>query len=320
MRRFFSTRSRCARALLIGGILAACAWADGMGITHVQVANFGLDGGAVAGNVVDGAATSTTEYAISGSSFATDGSYKETWAGYASSAPRDAESAVSESITCLISSCGGYAVPVLSGEGTPLAPGPDASAWWNEVITVVPGGDVSALRMTFTVDGTIVTSGNVIAAASLIGETCGIANSFCHAPGGEDPETDRIIFQAPNSNLTSSGAATVMFNMNVPVFNQPFEFEYILETEISDNLTSDGNLTGTSSGAVDFSSTARLISIEPLDANGNIVHDGTVIYDLSGNSLPGVTAVPEPSAFFGLGIGLLLVAMRKRLVDYPAKF
>lgn len=140
----------------------------------------------------------------------------------------------------------------------------------------------------------------MIADAALFGKTCSIDNDFCH-PGANNRAVNIY-------TLGLNGAQSVAVDMALPSYSNTFEIEYILEVGAIDNLTSDNYLTGTSSGSVDFSHTAQLINIEPVDANGNVTHDGTIIYNLSGTTLPGTTPVPEPSAFFGLGAVLLLLA------------
>lgn len=100
--------------VLIGSIFATSAMADGVGITYVQVASFGLDG-STAGNVVAGPVNGTAEYTLPlTSTFATDGSYKQDASGYASSTGTGTlRATATEATTCLLSSCGSYLVPTI---------------------------------------------------------------------------------------------------------------------------------------------------------------------------------------------------------------
>ena len=50
-----------------------------------------------------------------------------------------------------------------------------------------------------------------------------------------------------------------------------------------------------------------LVAIQAVDANGNVVNDGTVIYDDNGISLPGTVAVPEPATLACIAVGFALL-------------
>jgi hypothetical protein len=215
--------------------------------------------------------------------------------------------AVSESVTCLSSTCGAYALPFSSSAGSAnYEPGVSALVWWNDIITVTPGLGLANLNFVFRVDGTFAQSGSANSSdtsAVLVGESCAATEVLCT---GGPPATPRHITVVP---ITQSGLVTV--SLTPWLLNQPFEYEFILGVSASvipSTVGAQGFINGNSSSSADFFDTAQLIAVNAVDRQGNIV-PGTTISSASGFNLPG--QVPEPSPFGGVLAGLLLAALSR---------
>jgi hypothetical protein len=305
MRRSLALMFPCVRALLLGATFVTLAAADGVGMLHTQADYFGLDGSNFGdGQDVPNLASSSTFSIAPFTTTATDGSYRQTASASAASGQGLLRAQVQQTITCLQGSCGTYAVPPASGFGDVFAPSIDASAWFNAVTFMSSTSGVTTLQGRFAVDGTTTITGGAISSAFLMGETCSIDNPYCYAGAN-----NRVLYSAA---LAPNGSSSISLNMAVPAFDTQFELEYIVDVGVEQPLISGGFLTGTSSASVDFSHTVQLLSLVGLDANGNVV-PGAVIYDISGAGIPGMTPVPEPTTWVGIGVGLLfLIAMSHR--------
>ena len=278
-------------AFFLSGLFAANAAADG--ITNAEAGNSALDGSFKGSGADTGSANGSAVYSASGTSTATDGSASQTWSAFASASATDLKASASSTITCS-TNCADYTIP----GNNPSRTGGDA--WFDSELTVVPGSKVVSLHFVFSVDGTIASTGSLTGSAQLVGLTCGIGGGFCYAP---EPSTRDLV------NL-GSGSNTVTLNMKPWAYGQPFNVEFVLFAEIDDyNIDANGNyyLGGPGSASVNFADTAKLVAIQAVDANGNVVKDGTVIYDDNGISLPGTVAVPEPATLGSIAIGLAVL-------------
>jgi len=185
-------------------------------------------------------------------------------------------------------------------------------AWWDDVITVQPGPGLAALNFVFNVHGTFSQSGSGNASdtsAFLTGETCAASADFCHGAGAGLPATPRHISTVP---LPASGTVTV--NMIPWVLGSPFQYEFILDATaavIPNTIGAQGYIVGNSSASTDFSNTAQLIAVIPVDANGNQV-PGTTITSASGLVVPLATPEPSTTALMAAGLALLGFSVRTR--------
>jgi hypothetical protein len=247
---------------------------------------------------VFGPATSTW----SGSSMSTDGQYIQMYSGSGTASITTLRAAANESVSCALSSCTPYALPFSANAGgADYSPGISTLAWWNDIITVNPGPGFASLNFVFNVDGTFSQSGSGSASASLVGESCAATETLC---GGGPPATPRHITNLP---ITHNGLLTL--NLQPWLIGQPFEYEFILAVSAATTPTtigSQGSIQGNSAASTDFSNTAQLIAVNPVDSNRNLV-TGTTITSASGFALPGPT--PEPSTFALLVAGLVFAAL-----------
>jgi hypothetical protein len=287
------------------GILIASATCLSAGqFTLVEFSTLGLDGSAGGPPADFGSVLGPTSLTWSGSSTATDGSYQQTYNASGSASITSLHAAVSESVTCLLSSCGAYALPS-SGGSTNYQPNVTGLVWWNDVMTVNPGPGFSTLNFVFNVDGIFSQSGTAnssLASALLVGESCDASLALCNGFAGP-----RHITQVP---ITQNGTVTV--SLTPWLLNQPFQYEFILAVGanvVPSTIGPQGYINGNSSSSANFSNTAQLVAVNPVNSQGNLVA-GTTITSASGFSLPG--PVPEPSTFGAAAAGLLLVALRYR--------
>jgi PEP-CTERM motif len=250
---------------------------------------------------VFGPATSTW----SGSSTSNDGQYIQMYSGSGTASITTLRASASESVSCVLSSCTPYALPFSANAGSAdYSPGISTLAWWNDIITVNPGPGFARLNFVFNVDGTFSQSGSGSASASLVGESCAATETLCT---GGPPATPRHITNLP---ITHNGLVTL--NLQPWLIGQPFDYEFILAVSAATMPTtvgSQGFIQGNSSASTDFSNTAQLIGVNPVDSNGNLV-TGTTITSASGFALPGPT--PEPSTFVLFLAGLVFVALWKK--------
>jgi hypothetical protein len=275
--------------------------------TLVEFGTTGLDGTSGGPAPVFGSVFGPATLTFSDSSVSTDGTYSQTYNGSGSASIGSLHAAVSESVTCLSSSCGAYALPFSSAAGSAdYEPGVSALVWWNDIITVTPGPGLASLNFVFNVDGTFAQSGSANSSdtsAVLVGESCAATEDLCT---GGPPVTPRHITQVP---ITHNGLVTV--SLTPWLLNQPFEYEFILGVTanvIPSTVGTQGFINGNSSSSADFLDTAQLIAVNGVDSHGNIV-SGTTITSASGFGLP--TEAPEPSTFGVVSVGLLLAALSR---------
>lgn len=282
-------------------LTATCVFASQF--TLVEFSTVGLDGNPGGPAPVYGPVLGTASGTLSGSSAAPDGSYMQTYSGSGSASIGGLHASVSESVNCLLSSCGDYALPYSSFEGSSdYEVGASALVWWNDIVTVTPGPGLASLNFVFDVDGTFSQSGSGNSSdtsALLVGEDCAATETLCT---GGPPATPRHIATA---QITQDGQVTI--NLIPWVLNQPFDYEFILAVNadaIPNTVGAQGYISGNSSATTDFSDTVQLVAVNPVDSAGNIV-SGTTITSESGYDLPG--SVPEPPTFGGAMAGLLLM-------------
>lgn len=113
-----------------------------------------------------------------------------------------------------------------------------------------------------------------------------------------------------NSQTQSfSGPATLQFDIPIIYGNQ---------TQLSISMFADIFLSGVSTRGVvtlDYLNTARLQSVELLDASGLPVTDGRLLSATPGLSYPAAVPVPEPATMSLLSVGLMAIAgMRRRRI------
>jgi hypothetical protein len=176
-------------------------------------------------------------------------------------------------------------------------------------MTVNAGPGLASLKFVFEVSGTFSGSGSGNAlntSAVLVAESCPVVDFACT---GNNPP--RNITQVP---ITANGAITV--NLVPWILNQPFDYEFILAANaavIPTMIGAQGYINGASTATTNFSDTAQLVAIYPVDSQGNLV-PGTTITSASGFALPLVTslATPEPSTLLVSMGGLLFLVWRRR--------
>jgi hypothetical protein len=293
---------------VIASLAASAACLSAGQFTLVEFFSAGLDGNLNGPGPDFGSVTGPTTASFSTSSTATDGSYKQTVSGAGSASITTLRASSSETLTCQTGSCGSYALPFSSAEGSSAnyQPGISTLVWWNDIMTVNTTGPVANLQFVFNLNGTLSQTGNGVASASLVGESCDATQAACSAG---------IPRHNTNVPITANGPLTI--NLTPWVLNQPFEYEFILVTNAFANPTgtdSQGFITGTGSATADYYDTAQLVSVLPVDSQGNYV-PGTTITSASGVILP--VAVPEPSTLGLAFTGLLLAGACRRFRSSP---
>ena len=285
-------------------LLAASASCISAGqFTLVEFSALGLDGNSSAPAPVYGSVLGPAMSTWTSSSMSTDGQYIQSYSASGTASITTLRAAVSEKVSCV--SCGAYALPFSASAGNAdYQPGVTALVWWNDIITVNPGPGFASMQFVFSVDGVFSQSGPGNASntsAVLVGESCAATETLCT---GGPPPTPRHITSVP---ITQNGVVTL--NLQPWLVGQPFEYEFILGVNantIPSTIGAQGYIQGNSSASTDFSNTAQLIGVNPVDSNGNLV-SGTTITSASGFQLPGPT--PEPSTFALIAAGLALVAL-----------
>jgi hypothetical protein len=287
-------------------VVASANYLLGGQLTLVEFSVTDLNGNFGGQPPIFGTVSGPISSSYTGSSTSSDGQYVQMYTGSATASYANLHAAASESVTCLLTSCVPYALPFSANAGSAdYEPGISSLAWWDDVITVQPAPGLVALNFIFNVHGTFTQSGSGNASdtsAFLTGESCAATADFCHGAGGGEPAVPRHNTTVP---LPANGTVTV--NVIPWVIGQPFQYEFILGASaavIPTTIGAQGYINGNSSASTDFSNTAQLIAVVPVDINGNPV-TGTTVTSASG--LPVPLATPEPSTAVLMAAGLVLL-------------
>jgi hypothetical protein len=178
-----------------------------------------------------------------------------------------------------------------------------ADATISDTATLQGAPASGSLAFVFAVDGTL----------SL---TTSLNNGNDHADEFMSVSVDGTIFDS--TILYSAAAQMVSATETVNASYSGSVFNLILALNTTADCTNGGTIA--CSAVADFSDTSRILGVEVLDSNGNIV-PGATLTSSTGFVYPEVSSVPEPSSLILLSTALLgaYLLMRTLAKTKPAK-